>query len=79
MRVTLLDDTGHEIGTHELPFLWHPWFYHYGRNWMVPGDGAYRMRVYFDAPDFPRHDRVNGKRFENAVDVEFQIRIKTGR
>jgi len=32
-----------------------------------------------DAPEFPRHDPVNGKRFQEPVDVEFAVRIKTGR
>jgi hypothetical protein len=75
---TLADGSGKELGTHPLPFLWHPWIYHYGRNWKVPGDGNYCLRVHIDAPSFPRHDLVNGRRFQHAVDVEFSIRIKTG-
>src|SRR6266542_5903610 len=41
---TLLDRAGTEIGTHQQPFLWHPWLYHYERNWRVPGDGTYTLR-----------------------------------
>lgn len=79
VRVTLIDDQGHELGTHEQPFLWHPWLYHYGRNWRVPGDGAYRLRVHIEAPHFPRHDHINGQRYAQSVDVEFDnVRIKTG-
>ena len=33
MYATLLDHNGVEIGTHQQPFLWHSWMYHYGRNW----------------------------------------------
>ncbi len=79
VHATLLDSRGVEVGTYPLPFLWHPWIYHYGRNWAVPGDGKYRLRVHVAAPDFPRHDRTNGKRFQNDVTVEFQLSIKTGR
>jgi hypothetical protein len=77
--VTLLDGNGKEIGTHQQPFLWHPWLYHYGRNWQAPGDGAYTVRVRIEAPDFPRHDKINGKRFAEPVEVEFAgVKIKTG-
>lgn len=76
---TLLDSRGGDLGTFPLLFLWHPWIYHYGRNWAVPGDGDYRLRVHIVAPDFPRHDRLNGNRFQNDVTVEFRLKIKTGR
>jgi hypothetical protein len=77
---TLIDDKGKDLGTHEQPFLWHPWLHHYGRNWRVPGDGVYRLRVRFDAPDFPRHDKVNGNRFVKGAQVEFTgVKVKTGR
>ena len=79
VRITVAEEGGGEVGTYDLPFLWHPWIYHYGRNLTVPSDGNYRLRVQVDAPDFPRHDRINGKRFEEPIDTEFKIRIKTGR
>ena len=79
VRATLLDASGNELGSDVLPFLWHPWLYHYGRNWMLPGDGEYTLRVRVEVPDFPRHDRDNGKRFTEPVEVEFRgVRIKTG-
>lgn len=79
VRATLLDSRGRELGTEPLPFLWHPWVYHYGRNWAVPGDGDYRLRVHVAAPEFSRHDKVNGKRFQQDVTAEFAVKIKTGR
>ncbi len=80
VRATLSDDKGNEIGTHEQPFLWHPWIYHYGRNWKVPGNGTYRLKVHVDPPAYPRHDRKNGNRFAEPVDVEFDsVKIETGR
>jgi hypothetical protein len=76
---TLVDQGGEEVGTHRQPFLWHPWLYHYGRNWKVPGDGEYTLRVRIEAPEFPRHDKENGRRFAEPVEVEFQgVKIKTG-
>lgn len=79
VHATLIDAQGHKIGTHEQPFLWHPWLYHYGRNWRVPEDGEYTLRVHIDAPAFPRHDKINGQRYADPVDVEFTgVKIKTG-
>jgi hypothetical protein len=76
--VTLIDGSG-ELGTHLQPFLWHPWLFHYGLNWKLPADGEYTLRIRVDAPDFMRHDKENGRRYEQAVQVEFRnVRIKTG-
>jgi hypothetical protein len=43
VTVTLFDSNGEEIATHEQPFLWHPWLYHHGRTWRIPG--KCRVRV----------------------------------
>jgi hypothetical protein len=77
--VTLIDKSGKEIGTHRHPLLWHPYLYHYGRNWRIPGDGVYSLRVRFPAPRFHRHDRKNGNRFRDGADVTFKnVALKTG-
>ncbi len=77
---TLTNGEGEEVGTHRQAFLWHPWLYHYGRNWHVPGDGEYTMKVRIEVPDFPRHDKDNGKRFAEPVEVEFAgVKIETGK
>lgn len=79
VEVTLTAPDGSDAGTHELPLLWHPYLYHYGRNWSVPRDGKYKMRVRFDPPTFARHDKKNGKRFLEPCDVTFDaVSIKTG-
>jgi hypothetical protein len=76
---TLLDAAGTEVGTHRQEFIWHPWLYHYGRNWRVPGDGEYTLRVRIEAAEFMRHDRTNGRRFAAPVEVEFTgVQIETG-
>lgn len=80
VRVTLVDPNGKEVGTHEQPFLWHPWLYHYGRNWQVPAEGGgYTMRVHIDPPTFPRHDKKNGQRYTEPVEVVFTgVKVETG-
>lgn len=72
IRLTLIDPQGREVGTHHQPYIWHPWLYHYGRNWKVDQSGNYKIRVWIEAPDFPRHDEKNGKRFAEDVKVEFE-------
>lgn len=76
---TLIDPQGKVVATHRQPFLWHPWLYHYGRNWEVPGDGEYTLRVRIDPPTFMRHDSKNGRRYAQQVEVEFKgVKIETG-
>lgn len=80
VHATLVAPDGNEVGTHQLPLLWHPMIYHYGRNWTVPADGEYTLRVRIEPPGFMRHDEVNGKRFGDVVEVEFSgIKVKRGR
>ncbi|GAB4510789.1 MAG: hypothetical protein OHK0046_08000 [Anaerolineae bacterium] len=80
VRVSVLDSNEREVGTNEHPFIWHPWLYHYGRNWVLPGDGEYILHIYIEAPEFPRHDKANGLRYARPAEVEFQnVRIETGR
>ena len=45
--------------------------YHYGRNWKVPADGEYTLKVHIEPPTFMRHDEINGCRFTKPVDAEF--------
>ena len=80
VTVTVLDANGKEIGRNQQEFLWHPWLYHYGRNWEVPGNGKYSIKAEIEAPDFMRHDKKNGLRFEDDVQVVFEnVNIKTGK
>ena len=78
VHATLLDG-GKEMASHELPFLWHPWLFHYGRNLQVPREGTYSLRIHIDPPRFPRHDKVNGNRYAQPVDVRFDnVQVETG-
>jgi hypothetical protein len=77
--LTVRDKDGKEIGTHLQPFMWHPWLYHYGRNWVLPGNGEYTLHVRIDPPTWHRHDDKNGKRYAKPVEVEFRnVQVKTG-
>jgi hypothetical protein len=79
VQLTVVDEDGEEVGTESMPFLWHPWLYHYGRNWSIPGDGAYTLRVRIEAPEFMRHDEENGRRYGEPVHVEFEdVELETG-
>ena len=80
VTVSVKDGQGKRIGRHRQPFLWHPWLYHYGLNWQLPGSGKYTLEVHIKAPDFMLHDRKNGKRYLKAVDVVFKdVQIETGK
>jgi hypothetical protein len=77
--VTLIGPKGEDLGTELVPFLWHPWLHHYGRNWRVAGPGEYEVHVHIDPPTFGRHDRMNGRRYAKARDATFRIHVEPGR
>lgn len=80
VTVAVLDaQSGEEIGRHRHPLLWHPYLYHYGRNWRLPGSGDYSLEISFDAPKFMRHDKENGRRFSSGARVRFDdVSVSTG-
>lgn len=79
VQVRVIASNGDDVGLHRHRMLWHPWLLHYGRNWRVPSDGEYTLQVNIEAPDFPRHDKKNGKRYADDVEVIFEnVTIKTG-
>ncbi|MEZ4503943.1 MAG: iron transporter [Dehalococcoidia bacterium] len=78
LTVSRADGQG-EVGTEEQPFLWHPWLYHYGRNWTLPESGSYDLLVRVEPPTFPRHDRRNGTRYAEPVEARFSgVHIEVG-
>jgi uncharacterized protein involved in high-affinity Fe2+ transport len=79
VEVTLRSLNSERIGLFEMPFLWHPGLYHYGRNIHVPEDGRHTLQVRIAPPTFMRHDKANGRRYARMVAVEFKdILIKAG-
>ena len=79
MIATLTSEDGEQVGPFEVPFLWHPGLYHYGRNVEVPGDGSYTLDIRIEPPKFMRHDETNGNRYGSPVEVTFEdVDIETG-
>lgn len=71
---------GQPLLSTRLPFLWHPFLYHYGGNARVPDTGPYDVVVRVPAPTFMRHDPVNGKRYAEPVEVRFdKVEFANGR
>lgn len=80
VRATVEDDGGEAAGPAEIPLVWHPGVYHYGRNLSLPGDGTYTVTVEVEPAALPRHDEQNGDRFADPVEVEFEdVSVTTGR
>ncbi|MGY1707392.1 iron transporter [Geodermatophilus sp. SYSU D00697] len=79
VTVTVLDGE-RELLSQRAPFLWHPFLHHYGVNARVPGEGPYTVLVEIEPPTWMRHDPVNGRRFEAAVDAVFDdVTFERGR
>lgn len=79
VSVTVNGADERELGSHVHPLLWHPWLFHYGRNWAVQGNGPYELVVRVGPLRLPRHDKVNGNRFVEPVEVRFRnVTFETG-
>lgn len=80
IHISLIIKNGNEVVSKELPFLWHPFLYHYGANIHIPENGEYTVQVMIDPPLFGRHDENKGKRYDKNVCVEFNnIHLAGGR
>lgn len=66
---TLYNEKMEEIAILNIPFIWHPFLFHYGMNCKIPGKGSYTVKVTVLKPMFHRHDEVMGKRYQNDVTV----------
>lgn len=79
-HVTLTDEDGNAVGPMDMPLLWHPGLLHYGRNFELPHEGTYTIEIEIEPPGFPRHDKRNGDRFDDAVTARFEdFDLSTGR
>ena len=79
ISVTVTDENGSEVTRFSPQFLWHPGLFHYGQDIKIPGDGTYTLQVKIAPPSFPRHDKVNGKRYAEPVEATFEnVQLKTG-
>lgn len=78
VRATI-DGEDETVGPVEIPFVWHPGLYHYGKNVELPGEGRYDLTIEVEPPTFPRHDETNGDRYEEGVEVTFEdVELTTG-
>ncbi len=79
VTMTVVPEEGEKL-SFGLPFIWHPGLFHYGRNVELPGDGIYDIVIRVEPPTFHRHDRDNGDRYTEPVEMEFGgVEISTGR
>jgi hypothetical protein len=77
--VTVVDKNGFSIGSFEHPLLQRPNLYHYGRNWILPGDGKYTLRVKIETPENMLHNEKSELTYPTTVEVVFKnVIIKTG-
>lgn len=75
-----VEQDGRTLISTALPFLWHPFLHHYGGNATLPGTGPYDVTVRIDAPDFMRHDPINGRRYAEPVTARFdKVEFASGR
>ena len=64
-------ESGSEVASLVLPFLWHPTLYHYGQNVRAPAGARITVKVRIDPPPFLRHDKVNGRRYADPAETRF--------
>jgi hypothetical protein len=77
---TLFDEHNKKIVKLQLPFIWHPFLFHYGMNTTIPKEGKYTLEVVIKKPSFHRHDETYGKRYEKDVTVKLgPVKLKPGR
>ncbi len=79
VTASLYEPDGSRIGTQKEMFMWHPWLYHYGKNWRVPKGNTYRLAVHIDPPAYRRYGQTTGNQFSHPLDMTFNnVLIKTG-
>ena len=80
VRVTVTAPDGHRAGSSAVALMWHPWLYHYGMNWRIPGaSDHYTVQVHADPPSWRRYGRESGSLFAQPIDLDFtSVRFRTG-
>jgi hypothetical protein len=76
----LHDEEDTIVSEFQIPFVWHPFLYHYGINITIPKEGTYFAEVTIKKPTFGRHDETYGKRYQKDVTVKLgPVSLKPGR
>jgi len=80
IQAELLDENKKVAAEMIVPFIWHPFLFHYGINCKIPKAGKYYAKVQIKKPSFHRHDETYGKRYKKDVTVTLgPITLKPGR
>ncbi len=80
IHATITSSDGAVAFDGKLPFLWHPFLWHYGCNIHIDGSGDYDIAVVIEQPHFGRHDEQNGKRYQKEVSMSFEaVPLEPGR
>ncbi|HMN58879.1 MAG TPA: iron transporter [Anaerolinea sp.] len=80
VTVTITDHNGIAIGSFKHPLLRRPNFRHYGRNWILPGDGKYSLQIRVETPVSVLRNEKTERTYITPIEVEFHnVTIRTGR
>lgn len=80
IQLRLFDTENRKVAETTVPFIWHPFVFHYGINGRIPAEGDYTVEVVIPVPQFHRHDEVRGKRYGRDVSVRLgPLHLKPGR
>ena len=80
IHAQLLGENKKIVAEMVVPFIWHPFLFHYGTNCKIPKAGKYYAKIHIKKPPFHRHDEVYGKRYKKDVSVTLgPIKLKPGR
>ena len=76
----LLDKSKNVVAEMIVPFIWHPFLFHYGINCRILTAGTYFAELKIKKPSFHRHDETYGKRYGKDVTVILgPVSLKPGR
>ncbi|MHB8674472.1 MAG: hypothetical protein ACYDAK_12465 [Candidatus Limnocylindrales bacterium] len=79
VRLRVFDAEERMVAETTVPFIWHPFVFHYGTNGRIPAEGDYTAEVVIAMPRFHRHDEVRGKRYPRDVTVRLgPVHLKPG-
>jgi uncharacterized protein involved in high-affinity Fe2+ transport len=79
VHMRLFDEDGRQVAQTQVPFIWHPFVFHYGIDAKIPAEGDYSAEVEIPAPRWHRHDEVRGRRYEKDVKVRLgPVHLKPG-
>jgi len=79
VHLRLFDADGQKVAETTVPFIWHPFVFHYGIDGRIPAEGDYTAEVVIPIPRFHRHDEVRGKRYTRDVTVRLgPVHLKPG-